>query len=386
MTKPLKIAFVLNNVGAFATHRLPFGRYLVALGHEVHLFVGQDGSATSDPWGETEITAAGISVTKLPFETQGLNLCREGRGLIALKRALKAYDPDFIHSVSPKGNVYSGLALRMMSPRPIVFAISGLGYVFTKSDRFSLKQFLVRQVYKLLFRLALRQDSRCVLVQNLEDLGFMKAKFNIPDMDCAMVGGVGVDTDALCPGPELDPPTVLFPARLLIDKGVREFFLAAKILKARYPHWRFLICGSSDYQNPKAISSIELAKWQDEGVVEFVGFQTDMRSIYGQSCIVCLPSYREGFPRVLMEAAASGLPVVSTTVPGCRDAVLEDRTGILVPPQNVDALVDALDRLICSPGLRREMGAAGRGLALEKFRDTAIHNDIFRIYQHLLSR
>ncbi len=386
MPPPLKIAFVLNNVGAFATHRLPFGEYLVAHGHQVEVFVGQDGSAVTDPWGEGVIKAAGIKVTKLQFETQGLNPRREGNGVLALKRALQAYDPDIVHSVSPKGNVYAGLALRLMPPRPIVFAISGLGYIFTKSDQFSVKQLVVRGIYKLMFRLALRQKVRRVLVQNSEDLGFMQENFGIPDVECAMVGGVGVDTDILCPVPETQPPTVLFPARVLIDKGAREFFQAAQTLKIRYPEWRFLICGSSDYQNPKAVSSDELAEWQASGTIEFAGFQTDMQPIYAQSSIVCLPSYREGFPRVLMEAAACGLPVVSTTVPGCRDAVLPDQTGFLVAPKDAVGLTEALERLIMSPELRQRLGAAGRALALERFRDAAIHDEIFGLYKLLLQR
>jgi glycosyltransferase involved in cell wall biosynthesis len=177
-----------------------------------------------------------------------------------------------------------------------------------------------------------------------------------------------VDLDAFTPSPEpAGPPLVVLPARLLWDKGVGEFVAAARALRARGVEARFALAGTPDPMNPASITEAQLAEWVGEGVVEHLGWIDDMPGLLRRAHVVCLPSYREGMPKSLLEAAAAGKPIVTTDVPGCRDVVAPEDNGLLVPVRDAVALEEALARLIGAPELRERMGRRGRERAVAEF-------------------
>ena len=200
----------------------------------------------------------------------------------------------------------------------------------------------------------------------------------------AVVRGSGVDLRVFRATEEQlnERPLVVFPARLLRDKGIMEFVAAAEMLRNEGTPARFAIVGAED-PNPSSVSAALLREWRERGTVELWGYRKDMPAVFAQCAIVCLPSYREGLPKALIEAAASGRAVVTTDVPGCRDAV-SSQSALLVPARDPVALADSLRTLIGDGGLRRRLGEAGRRLAERDFSVDAVADDTLAIYNQLL--
>jgi glycosyltransferase involved in cell wall biosynthesis len=264
----------------------------------------------------------------------------------------------------------------------MVAAISGLGTVFIsrgKSDSLSLRPI------KWLYRLALGHPNSKVIFQNTDDFLVLKNIRAVHSTQGVLIKGSGVSIDEYRLFPEpVGVPAVVFAGRLLADKGVREFVNAARILKDRGVLARFLLIGSPDPDNPSSISESELTRWRSAGVVEQLGYRNDIAVCFAHSNIVVLPSYREGLPKVLIEAAACGRAVVTTDVPGCRDAIIPNKTGLLVPPRNAKKLADVIQWLIEHPKERAAMGIAGRQLAEREFALGKIVREHLEVYGELL--
>ncbi len=176
--------------------------------------------------------------------------------------------------------------------------------------------------------------------------------------------------------------SIVLPARLLVEKGINEFVEAAKILKKKYTDWNFFLAGVADYNNPSSIKIKKLKEWQNMGIIKWLGYISDTKKLYSECSIVCLPSYREGFPKCLIEAASFGIPIVTTNVPGCRDAIIPNETGLLVEPKDAKSLVDGLDKLIRDKNLRIIFGNNGYNLAKEKFDIKNVIDKTFEIYNY----
>jgi glycosyltransferase involved in cell wall biosynthesis len=226
-----------------------------------------------------------------------------------------------------------------------------------------------------------------VIFQNLADRATIEALGLRLDGRAEMIRGSGVDLAAFSAEPEPEgPPVVVMPARLLVDKGAREFVEAARMLRGRGVAARFVLAGDPDPQNPASVPPEMLAAWKAEGVVELPGHRQDMAALMRGAHLVVLPSYREGLPKALIEAAASGRAVVTTDTPGCRDAILPGETGLLVPVRDAAALAGAMAALLADPERRRAMGAAGRVLAEETFCVTGVVAEHLRIYDEMTGR
>ena len=236
------------------------------------------------------------------------------------------------------------------------------------------------------FRLLLNAPNSRVILENHDDMKMWTSRCVLRPDRVVVMPGCGVDTDAFRPGPEPPgPPLVVLPARLLSYKGVVEFVEAARLLKQRGTHARFVLAGEGDPGNPASIPAEQLDQWDREGFVELFGWHDDMGKVFAQSHIVCLPSHGgEGVPRSLLEAAACGKPIVTTDVPGCRDVVHDGVNGLLVPPRQVAPLADALDRLIRDGELQHSLGARGRERALAEFSVEIVADQTLQLYEELL--
>jgi len=372
MSAGRRLMFVVNNPAFFMSHRVPVALAAQRAGYDVHVAT-MDGPAVAD------IQALGMTHHAIPMTRSGKHPLQELGTLLALVRLFRRVRPDVVHLVTIKPVLYGGIAARLARVRGMVAAISGLGFVFLSN---SLKMRLVRSVVARLYRIALGHPNSRVIFQNANDRDLLKSLGAVRDEQVVMIRGAGVDLDAYraLPEPPTPPVVVTMVARLLRDKGVQEFVQAAGILRQRGLPVTMQLVGGVDAGNPASATQSEVDAWQRDGAVQALGERSDVAALYAASHIAVLPSYREGLPKSLIEAAACARAVVTTDVPGCRDAIEPGETGLLVPVRDAQALADAIARLAEDPALRQAMGAAGRALAEREFnieRVASIHVGLY---------
>ena len=371
---PERLLYVVNNPAFFLSHRLPLALGAQRAGFDVHV-------ATMDGDTVPVIRGHGMTHHVLPLSRSGKNPAEELVSLFALWRLMRRVRPRVVHLVTIKPVIYGGIAARLAGVHGLVAAISGLGFVFMhKKKGFD----PVRTVVVALYRLALGHRNSRVIFQNSADRDALLDLGIVRNSQVVMIRGAGVDLDAFPALPETATPPVraLMVGRLLKDKGICEYVEAARLAAQRGTPIEWLVAGSPDSGNPASVDARQLSQWQAEGHVTFLGERRDIAELYAQTHIAVLPSYREGLPRSLIEAAACGRAVVTTDVPGCRDAIEPGRSGILVPVRDAGALADAVLRLAHDAELRQRMGEAGRELAIRAFDIRHVvetHMDVYRL-------
>lgn len=370
-----KVAYVVNRAEFFLSHRLPVAEAVKSTGSEIHV-VTPFGS------GVPRIKALGYSWHELNLDGRRLNPIRELATLLQLYGIYRRIQPDLVHHVALKAILYGGIAARAARIPSVVNAFTGLGYLFTtEAPKFRLLRFGVFQMY----RMALGHPRSRTIFQNPDDLAMFVRRNIVPGENTVLIKGSGVDIDTFAPSPEPSgTPVALLAGRLLWDKGVAEFVEAARQLKEEGLEARFVLAGKSDPLNPRAIPPEQLEDWEAMGVVEWWGFCDNMPDVFSQVHIVCLPSYREGIPKVLIEAASSARPIVTTDAPGCREIVRDQVNGILVPPRDSRAVAAALRDLLRDPQRRRRMGANGRQIVEEEFSLDQVVRETMAVYERLL--
>ncbi len=288
--------------------------------------------------------------------------------------------PDLVHHHTLKAVVYGTQAAKK-NTIPTINSIAGLGYVFS-SD--AIGALLLRPLLKFLFRVIARHPACLWIFENDGDRNlFLNGNIITPDQSY-LINSVGVDIERFTPTPEPEGiPRILYAGRLLRDKGVEVLVEAARILH-QSAEVEVILAGEPDPGNPTTIEEETLRAWEGEGVIKWVGWQEDTKKVYRDCHIATLPTfYGEGVPTVLLEAAASGRPVVATEIAGCRSIVKDGYNGFLVPPNDPQKLAQALKILVLDPELRKRMGAAGRQLVEDKFADTKINGATHEVYQDL---
>jgi glycosyltransferase involved in cell wall biosynthesis len=368
----LKLLFVCNTVPFFISHRLALAIKAKELGFEVHV-----ASVSCD---EAEILEEnGFDFHHLNISRSGQNLVREFCTFLSMLKLFRRIKPDIVHLITIKPVIYGGIAARLAGVTAVVSAVSGLGTVFLATSTLAR---IRRRFVVALYRLAFGSSRSIVIFQNPDDRKVLLDLKVVKAEQCRLIRGSGVNlaTYPVCLEPDGDP-IVVFAARLLRDKGVMEFVQAAAVLKNRGLSVVMRLIGSTDSGNPTSVGRKDLDEWLVQGLVEVHGHSLNIAKEYANSNIVCLPSYREGLPKSLVEAAACGRAVVTTDVPGCRDAITPGVTGLTVPVKDAVALADAIQTLILDSELRNSMGQAGRALAEEAFTIEMIveqHMDIYR--------
>jgi glycosyltransferase involved in cell wall biosynthesis len=352
------ILFVVNDAGFFLSHRLPLALEAREQGFEVCV-------ATPPGDGVEKIKSNGLQYRQLSLSRSGANPLAEFRTIWDLYRLYRELRPLIVHHVTIKPVLYGTLAARMTKVYAVVNAISGLGFVFLAKGWVSA---MARSAVLVSYRWLFSRERLWVIVQNRDDYDFLLEKGCLSRDKIELIRGSGVDVDHFVMSAESDDkPLVVLPGRMLWDKGVGEFVAAARQLHRMGIKARFVLVGGIDPNNPKSVPARRLAEWAREGDVEWWGNRQDMSHIYKVAHIVCLPSYREGLPKVLLEAAAAGRAIVTTDVPGCREVVIEGENGLLVPAGQSRPLAEALRCLITNRALRHSMGLKGRAMAEADF-------------------
>ena len=349
-------------VGSFAHSLLNFRGALLsrlaAAGHEVVACAPKANGEIV-----TKLDRMGVVYRDIPLHRAGMSPIRDAATIRSLAGLMRTLRPDRVLAYTAKPVIYSSLAARVAGRPPVYSMISGLGYAFGSS---SARQRLVGNLVRRLYRFALRSNAG-VFFQNPDDLDLFRTEGLLPEaIPVTMINGSGVDLEWYAPEPLPSEPVFLLVARLLADKGIREYVEAARAVKRKFPAARFQIAGDFD-PNPMSISRDELDVWQAEGAVEYLGALDDVRPALAGSRVYVLPSYREGTPRTVLEAMAMGRPVITTDAPGCRETVIDGENGLLVPVKDSDALQGAIERLLESPALAQQMAEKGLERVREKY-------------------
>ena len=354
----MRILIIGGLARSLINFRSPLIKTLVELGHEV-ITCAPD----APPDVRAGLAALGARYRHVPLVRAGLNPLADLQTLRALRRLFREQQPDRVMAYTAKPVIYACLAARGCGRPPVHAMITGLGYGFGGLSR---RQRLIGTIVQGLYRLALRRAAG-VMFQNPDDRDlFVAAGLVPPTLPVTLINGSGVDLAAYPPCPLPDGQVFLLIARLLADKGLREYQRAARRLKERYPRARFLLAGDLD-PNPLRIGAAELVAWQADGAIEYLGQLDDVRPAFAAARVYVMPSYREGTPRTVLEAMAMGRPIVTTDAPGCRETVIDGVNGFLVPVRDDAALETALERFILDPSLAERMGRESLAIAREKY-------------------
>jgi glycosyltransferase involved in cell wall biosynthesis len=370
-----RLVFVVNNVDFLRSHRAVLVAGARAEGFEVHV-IGPGGA--SNGWLED----LGVPVHDWAVDRKGQHPVLEAKAVATLVGLYRGLQPDLVHHVTIKPVLYGSLAARVAGVRGVVNAVSGLGYLFLSGGMLARAR---RAGVAAAYRVALNTPNSRVILQNDDDEAELRRHHALGRARVVKIRGSGVDLAVFAESPQPQgPPIVVLPARLLRDKGVEEFVAAARIVRSRHPEARMVLVGGLDPGNPAAVTREEVARWIEEGVVEWWGHRDDMVSVLRSASVVALPSYREGMPRALLEAAAMGRAIVTTDAPGCRDAVAGGGCGLLVGVKDAKALAEALNRYLDYPVLRAEKGRAAALHARRNFGQDEVLARHLQVYEDLL--
>ncbi len=397
----MKILFFANTEWYLYNFRLPLARYLRDQGHEVVML------SPPGPY-VAKLQAAGFRTLTVPMQRRSLNPLRELALLNHIRQIYAQERPDLVHHFTLKCVILGALAARLAGISARINAVTGLGHIFT-SD--SLKARLLRPPVRALLRLALGGVNSRLIVQNPDDQAAFQQAGLIEPRHIRLIRGSGVDTerfrpvnhqpphpnpppqggrglgDSANPHPQergVEPLKILLASRLLWEKGIGEYVAAARQLRQEGISAEFLLAGDPDPGNPASIPTEQLDRWRQDGDVTLLGHVDDMAARLAQTDIAVLPSYREGTPRSLLEAAACGLPLVTTDAPGCREIVEHEVNGLLVPIKDAAALANALRRLCHEPEARQRMGQASRAKVLTEFDQRLVFEQTWAVYEELL--
>ena len=322
----------------------------------------------------------GYRVHNIAMQRTGTNPKKDIRTIIELYRLMTKIKPDYVLGYTIKPVIYGSLAAKLARVPQRFALITGLGYAFQGADEVDYKKSNLQKIMHKLYSVALASTHK-VFFQNPDDEAlFRTMKILQPKAATTVVNGSGVDISEYSVQPFVTIDDMLIPrflliARLLGDKGVREYAQAARIVKEKYPQAQFDLVGWID-DNPDAIEQKELDNWINEGLFNFWGKLDDVKPAIAASSIYVLPSYREGTPRTVLEAMAMGRPIITTDAPGCRETVIDGYNGYLVPVKAVEELAAAMERFIVNPELIIEMGKASRQLVEEKFDVDAVNQSM----------
>ncbi len=326
----------------------------------------------------------GLQVFTHNISRSGTNPFRELLSVLQMLRIFRSFKPDIIHLAALKPILVGSLASLLFPKAQIVNAPVGMGYIFSSTDR---KARLLRPILRLVLRFVLGRKRTTTIIENSDDLRTLVDGKFVKQDQISLIRGTGVQLADFVVTPEPDgPKVVVLIARMLRDKGVVEFVDSARIIKQSHPEVVFWLVGDTDSGNPTSLTSDQIKTWESEGLVTWLGYREDVPQLLQQIHIVCLPSYREGFGKVLIEAGAAQRAVVTTNVPGCRESIENGRNGLLVEPRDVMALTQALITLLDNNDQRTAMATEGRHRVENEFSSEIINAQTLAVYEQVLSR
>jgi len=372
-----KVLFVITEDWFFHSHFLDRAKYIASSG-------GTVGIATRFSIHEEDLRDLGFELFPIDFSRRGLNPITEFITALKIRRIVRRFKPDIAHNIALKPVVTGTFGELLGRQGVVINALVGMGYIFTSTDT---RASVVKPILSRILKFLLRSNSVHVVIENPDDLNSLVDEGFVRKSQISLIRGAGVDLIAFPFQPEATGPVVVtMVSRILRDKGVLEFIDAASQLQTRVPEVVFQIVGEPDLGNPSAIQQSEIDSWESLPNVKYLGRRSDIADILKGSHIVCLPSYREGLPKSLLEALSSGRPIITTDVPGCREVCEDGVNGLLVPARDSVALSNAIEKLALNQDLRLAMGRAGRVRAESEFSNEIVCTQTLDLYRRLMSQ
>jgi glycosyltransferase involved in cell wall biosynthesis len=372
-----RVLFVITEDWFFHSHFLDRAKYIAASG-------GTVGVATRFSIHEDELKDLGFELFPVNFSRRGLNPISEFLTALKIRKIVRRFNPDIAHNVALKPVVTGTFGELLGRQGVVINALVGMGYIFTSTDT---RASVVKPFLSRILKSLLSSKPVHVVIENPDDLNSLVNDGFVRQSQISLIRGAGVDLNAFPFHPEVVGPVVVtLVSRILRDKGVLEFIDAASQLQTRVPEVVFQIVGEPDLGNPSSIPQREIDSWKSLSNVKYLGRRSDIADILKGSHIVCLPSYREGLPKSLLEALSSGRPIITTDVPGCREVCDDGVNGLLVPARDSMALSNAIEKLAINPELRQAMGQAGRVRAESEFSNEIVCAQTLDLYRRLMSQ
>jgi len=370
-----KILIVVNTDWGFLAYRLPIALEAKRLGWQVFVATPETGDAHL-------IKQVGLNHIPLNMSRKGLNPFNELITIFEFWKLYRQLEPQIVHHVTIKPIIYGSLVSSLLNKSFVVNAISGLGYVFTSLP----KNNIIRFITTFLYKIALNRPNSKTIFQNPDDLNLFIQEGMVEKSKTRLILGSGVNCSVFSPSKTtLTDKLIMLPARMLFDKGIYEFVSAVSMLKVDFPDVKFVLVGRADDGNPALIPTKQLREWEMSGLVEWWGYKRNMNEVLNMATMVVLPSYREGLPKVLLEAAACGKPIISTNVPGCKEIVRHEVNGLMIPAKDEVALAEAIRRLLDNPEFAAQLGKNGREIVQREFSEELVVEKTFEVYDLLLT-
>lgn len=370
-----KIIYLVNIDSFFVSHRIKIAEKLKKNGYEVHV-------ATEFTNYKNLLNKKGFITHEIDFKRNSLNIFLALIPMFQIFFLLFKVKPDILHLISLKPTIIGGLISFVSPVKKIVISITGLGSMFLNKNIF---EKIRKNIFNFLLKIVFLHNQLIVILQNENDKKYLSIKTNLKKEKIKIIRGSGVDLKKF---KFSKLPKNLFSismiSRVIADKGVYEYISAVKNLKKNNFKANFYLVGNIDFSNPSAVKKADINLWKKKKIIKYISHKQNIISILKKSSIIVLPSYREGFPKILMEAAAVGRPSITTNVPGCRDAVINNKTGILVPPKNAIRLAKAIKDLSLDKKKLNKISKAARAHAVKKFNIIDIVNKHILIYQSLI--
>ena len=369
-----RILYIVNDLNFFISHRLDIALAAKKEGYEIHLACPKSEAINKD--------LQDIKIHSISLSRSSRNPFKEILTFLSIHKVIRDVDPDLIHLITIKPVLYGGIIASFFKKIRVVFAIPGLGFSFIQEG---LKAMIFRAFISFLYKLAFKAKKIRVIFQNKDDKFLLESLTSLDSSKVELIKGSGVNLDEF---PFSDIPKgkkiISMASRMQKDKGIMEFFEAASILNTRGCEAQFNFIGEDDVSYASRLDKKIINEWKDKGDINFLGYREDISRLFAESTVIVLPSYREGFPKVLQEAAACGRPIVTCDVPGCREVVEDGKNGFLVEPKNSLDLANKIQQLIEDEDMLKDMGIKSRQLAEKEFSIKRIVSRHLEIYSDLL--
>ena len=373
-----KILIIGGNAYSLVHFRGDMIKSMVEEGHEVFAMAPEtdlEGGAAAVMTRSisTQLSSLGVPFIPIPLNRTGINPLRDLYTIYYFIKKMKELKPDVVLSYTMKPVIYGSIAAKLAGVENVFSMITGLGYVFIGE---TLRQRLLSKIVISLYKIALKINNK-IYFMNPDDLVLFKKLNILSDIQkTVLINGSGVNIDRYAyVKPKTDKIVFLIIARLLWDKGIGEFVSAARLLKKKYPDVSWRIVGPFD-NNPSSIKRTDIQKWQDEGLIDYLGPTEDVRPYIAECSVYVLPSYREGTPRSVLEAMSMGRPIITTDAPGCRETVVDGVNGFLVPVRDSEKLAKTMEKFIHNIGLIKELGAKSREIAEQRYDVNKVNRSI----------
>jgi|MDSW01.2.fsa_nt_gb glycosyltransferase involved in cell wall biosynthesis len=374
-----KIIVFANHVAFFISHRLNIFIEAKKRGYEFLLITGKKSSGIMEKKSLNKIKKYKIQHKTINFNSYSFNILNDLMSIIKILIIIKKFKPDILHTVAPKPNLYGGIIAKFLNLKFTVVSFSGMGFLFT--GNLSIVNYIKKFFFEALLHYVYLNKKIYTIVQNKDDLNFLRKKYDLKKNIQLIKGGSGVNLKKLTKIKRNKTKNIVFSARLVKSKGIVEFIKAAIKLKKTYPEWNFHIYGASDY---KSNDNFYLNNFKDEikkRIIEYKGYTTNLNSILKNSEIFCLPSYREGMPKSILEATAVGIPCVVSNAVGIKESIINNKTGLLFKNKDYKDLARKISYLIDNPKKRREFSKRGKLFVKEFASIKNVTKKIFHIYE-----